>query len=79
VGTGPARYLLTDHQGVPFADDGLRDGEHLRAWMTGRFLVELADCGVPVVRLHERLATTLAACAALLAAGWSFADPLLPA
>jgi len=32
-----ALYLLTDHTDVPFEDDGLRDGEHLRAWMNGRF------------------------------------------
>ncbi|MFI7220824.1 AAA family ATPase [Micromonospora maritima] len=79
----PALYLLTDDAGVPFTDDGLRDGEHLRAWMTGRFRAELAGCGVPVVELHggheERLATAVAACDALLAAGWPFADPVLPA
>lgn len=79
----PALYLLTDHAGVPFADDGLRDGEHLRAWMTGRFRAELAGCGVPVVELrgpHDaRLAVAVAACEALLATGWSFADPLRPA
>ncbi|WP_303393501.1 AAA family ATPase [Verrucosispora sp. NA02020] len=79
----PALYLLTDHEGVPFDDDGLRDGEHLRAWMTGRFRTELVGCGVPTVTLSgshaERLATAVAACDALLAAGWSLADPLLPA
>ncbi|SCG48492.1 AAA family ATPase [Micromonospora humi] len=79
----PALYLLTDHEGVPFADDGLRDGEHLRAWMTGRFRAELAGCGVPVVGLRgtheERLAAATAACDALLAAGWCFTDPVLPA
>ncbi|MBW8770933.1 MAG: AAA family ATPase [Gemmatimonadetes bacterium] len=32
-----ALYLLTDHADVPFEDDGLRDGEHLRAWMNARF------------------------------------------
>ncbi|HEX7977341.1 MAG TPA: AAA family ATPase, partial [Gemmatimonadaceae bacterium] len=32
-----ALYLLTDHADVPFEDDGLRDGEHLRAWMNQRF------------------------------------------
>lgn len=59
----PALYLLTDHVGVPFEDDGLRDGEHLRAWMTRRFREVLA--GHPVVELtgsHDhRLATALAA------------------
>ncbi|MFG3715131.1 AAA family ATPase [Micromonospora sp. NPDC047730] len=78
----PALYLLTDHVGVPFDDDGLRDGEHLRAWMTGRFRTELAGCGVPVVELTgphpERLARAVAACDALLAAGWPLADPLVP-
>ncbi|WP_328418782.1 AAA family ATPase [Micromonospora sp. NBC_00389] len=76
----PALYLLTDHRGVPFADDGLRDGEHLRGWMTERFRTELAGCGVPVVELvgphAERLPRAVAACDALLAAGWSLADPL---
>jgi HTH-type transcriptional regulator, transcriptional repressor of NAD biosynthesis genes len=32
-----ALYLLTDLADVPFEDDGLRDGEHLRAWMHARF------------------------------------------
>ncbi|WP_249037868.1 AAA family ATPase [Micromonospora noduli] len=76
----PALYLLTDHQGVPFTDDGLRDGEHLRAWMTERFRAELAGCGVPVVELAgshaDRLARAVRACDDLLAAGWSLADPI---
>ncbi|MFF5172203.1 AAA family ATPase [Micromonospora sp. NPDC000089] len=78
----PALYLLTDHVGVPFEDDGLRDGAHLRAWMTNRFRAELAGCGVPVVELGgphpQRLARAVEACDALLAAGWSLAAPLLP-
>ncbi|MEU4678184.1 AAA family ATPase [Micromonospora sp. NPDC023737] len=78
----PALYLLTDHRGVPFTDDGLRDGAHLRAWMTDRFRAELAGCGVPVLELtgshEERLARAVAACDALLAAGWDLADPLRP-
>ncbi|MFY1703242.1 AAA family ATPase [Micromonospora sp. WMMA1923] len=78
----PALYLLTDHRQVPFTDDGLRDGEHLRVWMTGRFRAELATSGVPVVELtgshRQRLARAVAACDAVLAAGWSLADPLLP-
>jgi nicotinamide riboside kinase len=32
-----ALYLLTDHADVPFEDDGLRDGEHVRGWMNERF------------------------------------------
>ncbi|MEU8185186.1 AAA family ATPase [Micromonospora sp. NPDC049047] len=76
----PALYLLTDHRGVPFTDDGLRDGEHLRAWMTERFRAELAGCGVPAVELTgspaDRLARAVRACDAVLAAGWSLADPI---
>jgi HTH-type transcriptional regulator, transcriptional repressor of NAD biosynthesis genes len=32
-----ALYLLTDHEDVPYEDDGLRDGEHVRGWMNARF------------------------------------------
>ncbi len=33
-------YLLTAVD-IPFVQDGVRDGEHIRAWMTGRFREEL--------------------------------------
>lgn len=33
-------YLLTDTD-IPFVQDGIRDGEHLREWMTGRFRQQL--------------------------------------
>ncbi|MFC6020192.1 AAA family ATPase [Plantactinospora solaniradicis] len=78
----PDLYLLTDHRGVPFHDDGLRDGEHLREWMTGRFREVLADSGVPVIELTgphpERLRAAVRACDALLAAGWSLSAPMSP-
>ncbi|WP_410870108.1 AAA family ATPase [Nocardia sp. A7] len=73
-------WLLTDHVGVPFEDDGLRDGEHLRPWMTDRFSDELARTGRPFTMLtgpHEqRLATAVAAVDTLLAEGWAIADPM---
>jgi len=73
-------YLLTDHEGVPFEDDGLRDGEHLRPWMTGRFEHELERTGRPYVKLqgpHEdRLDKAVAAVDALIANGWHFTQPL---
>jgi len=76
----PALYLLTHHEGVPFVDDGLRDGEGVRAWMTSRFERELAARGVPSVVLTgcyaARLRAAVGACDDLLAAGWSFAPPL---
>jgi nicotinamide riboside kinase len=39
----PSLYLLTHHDDVPFATDEIRDGEHLRAWMTGRFVERLEE------------------------------------
>ncbi|RYF41243.1 MAG: transcriptional regulator, partial [Comamonadaceae bacterium] len=30
-------YLLTHHDGVPFEQDGIRDGQAIRPWMTQRF------------------------------------------
>ncbi|MGW4032246.1 AAA family ATPase [Streptomyces sp. NPDC004838] len=73
-------WLLTDHQDVPFEDDGLRDGEELRPWMTGRFAAELARTGRRTVHLtgsHERrLSTAVAAVDELLGEGWYFAEPL---
>ena len=76
----PDLYLLTHHEGVPFVDDGLRDGEAVRAWMTGRFEQVLAAQGVPWLVLTgcypARLRAAVAACDALLTAGWSFAPPL---
>ena len=38
-------YLLTSHEGVPFEQDGLRDGEHIRADMTGWFVEALTAAG----------------------------------
>lgn len=80
AGTRRDLYLLTDHADVPFEDDGLRDGEALRPWMTGRFLEELERTGKRhlVVRGDRgaRLAAAVAAVDGLLAEGWQFADPL---
>ncbi|MCF3964111.1 AAA family ATPase [Streptomyces fuscigenes] len=73
-------WLLTDHRDVPFEDDGLRDGEHLRPWMTDRFRAELARTGRTFVLLRgsrrARLAAATAAVDELLARGWDFAPPL---
>ena len=73
-------YLLTDHAGVPFEDDGLRDGEHVREWMTGRFRKVIDESGVPCVELTgphpDRLETAITAIDQLIERGWVFADPL---
>jgi NadR type nicotinamide-nucleotide adenylyltransferase len=72
-------YLLTSDVGVAFTDDGLRDGEHLRNWMTARFRDELNAQPVPWQELvgphSERLAAAVAATDNLLAAGWSLKPP----
>ncbi|MEV6599520.1 AAA family ATPase [Actinoplanes sp. NPDC051346] len=79
----PDLYLLTDDVGVPFDDDGLRDGESIRPWMTGRFRSELAAQGVPHHVLTggyaQRLRAAVSATDAVLARGWQFATPLRPA
>jgi len=49
-------YLLTDCD-IPFMQDGLRDGEHLRQWMTQRFRDELGRRQLPwtlVYGSHEQ-------------------------
>lgn len=73
-------YLLTHDADVPFHQDGVRDGEHIRRWMTGRFVERLEQAGWPYVILrgtHEqRLATSLAQVDGLLQRAWRFAPPL---
>jgi NadR type nicotinamide-nucleotide adenylyltransferase len=75
-----ALYILTRDEGVPFEDDGLRDGEHLRSWMTGRFREVLASQNTPWIEVRgdrvERLRHALEAVDAVLAGGWGLADPL---
>lgn len=72
-------YLVTDHRGVAFADDGIRDGRHLRAWMQERFLERLAEAGLRHEVLDgppaQRLGRALELVDGLLAAP-GFAEPL---
>ncbi|MGM1061184.1 AAA family ATPase [Saccharothrix sp. Mg75] len=76
----PALYLLTDHEDVPFEQDGWRDGEHLRAWMTGLFREGLAARGVPWRLVtgspEQRLRQALDACEEAVAQHFRFTDPL---
>jgi NadR type nicotinamide-nucleotide adenylyltransferase len=65
LATRGALYLLCDDD-VAFVQDGLRDGEHLRRWMTRRFAERLEETGRRHVVLRgDRLAGALAAVAAL--------------
>ncbi|WP_433178547.1 AAA family ATPase [Actinoallomurus sp. CA-150999] len=73
-------WILTDTAGVPFEQDGWRDGESIRERMSGRFREELDRRGLPYVVVtgpHEdRLAAAVTEVDALLEKGWTFADPL---
>ena len=73
-------YLLTDHHDVPFAQDGVRDGEHLRPWMTERFAEALGSSGRRWDLLtgppRARVATALAAIDRLCGDSWQFSPPL---
>ena len=75
----PDLYVLTDCD-IPFEQDGLRDGAHLRPWMTERFREVLAGQPAPWIEVsgsrEARLAAAVEAVNALLARGWDLADPL---
>jgi NadR type nicotinamide-nucleotide adenylyltransferase len=73
-------WILTDTAGVPFEQDGWRDGESIRASMSGRFRTELDRRGLPYIAVtgshEERLAAAVGAVDAVLVKGWTFTDPL---
>ena len=48
-------YLLTHHDGVPFVQDGTRDGEHVRTAMTTDFAQALVEHGKPWLMLTGSL------------------------
>ena len=58
-------YIVTSPDGVPFEDDGMRDGEHLRHRMHARFLELVESSGRPYVVVDgdrpNRAAAALAA------------------
>lgn len=75
----PDLYILTDCD-IPFVDDGMRDGEHLREWMDRRFRDELAAQPAPwfsVGGTHpERLARAIQEIDRMLGRGWTLAPSL---
>jgi nicotinamide riboside kinase len=75
-----ALYLLTHPDDVPFVQDGLRDGEAIRLWMTEVFAARLQETGRRWRWLRgssgQRLVAALAEIEERLAEGWHLADPL---
>lgn len=73
-------YLVTDHVGVPFVQDGLRDGEHVRTRMTGWFTQGLTAAGhswlLLTGSLGERLQLAVRVVDQLLAVRCRFAEPM---
>jgi HTH-type transcriptional repressor of NAD biosynthesis genes len=72
-------YVLTLGD-IPFVQDGLRDGEHLRDGMTERFRERLAARPEPVIEVSgtplQRLAAATEAIDAVLTRGWRFTEPV---
>ena len=62
-------YILTGCE-IPFVQDGIRDGENIRQWMTNRFEEELRREHRPWIKVSgaadERLKTAIAAVDAIL-------------
>lgn len=75
----PALYLLTGDE-IPFVQDGLRDGEHLRHDMQNRFHRSLAEQPVPWIEVRgtreQRVQLALEAIRDTIPTGAGFAAPL---
>lgn len=76
-----AAYLITDHHGVPWEDDGWREGDlDMRAAMTGWFIDELTRAGHSWVmltgELNERISLALRTIEPLLDLRARFGEPL---
>jgi HTH-type transcriptional regulator, transcriptional repressor of NAD biosynthesis genes len=73
-------YLVTHHDGVQFTQDGIRDGESVRPWMTERFIEALIDTNrhYRILRgTHDsRMEQAMAAVDDLLVRSFHFNPPL---
>ena len=67
-------YLVTDHVGVPFEQDGWRDGEHIREQMTDWFTTELTRRGASWVLLRGDRTERLRYACTLIDALWAQAS-----
>ena len=72
-------YLITDHEGVAFEDDGWREAEHPRAEMTEWFKEELTAAGASWILVSgtpaERLATATEIIDLIIARRDAFTSP----
>ena len=75
----PLLYLLTGDE-IPFVQDGLRDGEHVRHEMQQRFRDVLATQPVPWIEVRgtpqQRVETSAAAVRSAMTSAHSLADPI---
>lgn len=75
----PDLYVLTGHE-IPFVQDGMRDGEHLRPWMTRRFREVLEAGSTPWIEVSgteaQRLERAVRAVRDVVPDRWRLADPL---
>ena len=62
----PELYVLTSDD-IPFMQDGMRDGEHIRGWMTARFREVLDAASTPWVEVRGSRQDRLEAVVATLA------------
>lgn len=72
-------YLITDHEGVPFEDDGWREADHPREEMTEWFQEELTAAGASWILVSgtpaERLATATEIIDLIIARRNDFSSP----
>lgn len=75
----PALYVLTGDE-IPFAQDGMRDGEHIRHAMQDRFRAVLASGAVPWIEVRgsvaERVAASIPPIEAVVQERLRFSPPL---
>jgi len=73
-------YILTGFDEVPFEQDGLRDGEGIRAWMHDEFAARLRAQSVEWIvatgSIEQRVAQCVAWIDRKLTTAWQFAAPL---
>jgi NadR type nicotinamide-nucleotide adenylyltransferase len=75
----PDLYILTGDD-IPFVQDGMRDGGHLRRWMTERFREALGAGTTPWLEVRgpgaERLERAASALEGVVPDRWHLTDPL---